>query len=113
MTTQSDERLVRDVVPAEVQGPDGSRWLRTRVFITDQRVLAFEEGRPPRLVLEAVLLDADVQSIHAPASRPHRLATADGDVLVRRARGVCSCQLPGLMAMSWPTTAGVLGRTEP
>lgn len=96
------ERLVRDVVPAEVRFPDGERLLRARVFITDRRVQVWIEGRPAVLAHDLELVEAPaVASIHASVGTPHRLVTPLGEVQVRRARGTCSCRLPGLMALSW------------
>lgn len=99
-----DERLVRDVVPAEVHLPDGTRHLRARVFVTTSRLLVFLEGRPPTLAYERDLVDdaPGLASVHASAGTPHRLSTPDGEVFIRRARHTCSCKVPGLMALSWP-----------
>lgn len=97
------ERLLRDVVPAEVRFPDtGERILRARVFITDQRIQVWVEGRPPTLLHDLELVEVPaVASVHASAGTPHRLATPLGPVEVRRARGTCSCRVPGLMGLRW------------
>lgn len=100
--TTTPERLIRDVVPADVQLPDGNRLLRTRVFITDRRIQVWTEALPPVLAYDLELVgEPAVASVHASAGTPHRLATPDGEVVVRRSRGACSCRLPGLMGLSW------------
>lgn len=98
------ERLVRDVVPVDVTLPGGTRFLRARVFITTETVEVWTEAQPPELAYAATL-DGDEALAVASTPTPQQVVTRDGLVLMRRSLGACTCSLPNLMGLRWPTTA--------
>ena len=94
-TTAGDtERLMRDVVPAEVHAPGHSPHVQqsARVFVTDRRVQVWVTGPdgPVALVDEALTGPVPERNRGTLGREQLHLETAAGPVHVSRGRG-CGC----------------------
>lgn len=83
--------IVVDMVPAEVQLPDGSRHEKVRVSLTHRRVRVWREvGRQPELILDAAHDGVTLETRYPTIGTAMTWPTAAGDVVVTRMRG-CAC----------------------
>lgn len=103
-TASGTERLVRDVMPAEVHAPGHSPHvqLEARVFVTDRRVQVWVRGPdgPVALVDEELTAEAPERNRGTLGREQLHLETAAGPVHVSRGRG-CGCG-SGLRAVDRP-----------
>lgn len=94
VTVTTDERLHRDIYPAEVLAPGQLEHPRkARVFITDSRLLVWSStasGTPDVLIDEAITGDVP-QRTRATLQGEMRVETAKGTVFVTRGEG-CGCK---------------------
>lgn len=105
-TSVAGERMMRDVHPAEISLPDGTVLTDVRVFVTDQRMVAYR-ATADREIVQALAVD-----LQQPCSVPASRSTLQGRLEVRLADGEtawvnpgqgCGCHSP-LKALSTPVT---------
>lgn len=83
--------ILVDVVPAEVQLPDGTSHQRVRVTLTHRRLRVWREvGRQPDLILDTAHEGVQIEARHPLIGKAMTWPTAAGDVVVTRMRG-CAC----------------------
>lgn len=106
------EVLCRDVHPADLALPDGSMLRNVRVFITTDRVIAYQAtpDRKVKKVLEEALTVRAAVSASRGTLQGGRLEcpVLGGSIFVNRAQG-CGCSSP-LKALAVPV--GWTSRTE-
>lgn len=90
------ERPLRDIHPAIVSLPDGTRLQRTRIRIYPDRLDVWEAvGRTPTLThtLTVTALDL-IDPAHPNAGAVHTITTSEGTATVSRQLGSCGCHSP-------------------